>query len=375
MRIALIHDYLAQDGGAERVLKALHEIWPEAPIFVLFHDAKKIPYFNEAVIKESWLSKMPFIRSHFQWYLPWMPHATEQYNLKNFDVIISSTSAFAKGVIVYPHTLHISYCHTPARYLWSDTHDYTAELHYNRLVKTVLPHIFHHLRLWDKMSADRVDHFIANSKTVEQRIHKYYRRTSTVIYPPVDTHTFSPSETIENYFTAGGRLVPYKRLDIVIQVFNRLHIPLKIFGVGPELAKLQRLAKPHIEFLGRITDQEKAILLSKSQAFIHPQLEDAGVTPLESLASGRPVIAYGAGGAAETIIQGETGILFPKQTWESLLDSVIHFKPTTWNSEHIHETAQKFSTENFKHTVKQYVEDRFEEFKKGIHQPTLFAYQ
>lgn len=374
MKVALIHDYLAQDGGAERVLKALHELWPEAPIFVLFHDSKKIPYFNDATIKQSWLGKMPFVSSHFQWYLPWMPHATEQYNLKDFDVVISSTSAFAKGVIIYPHTLHISYCHTPTRYLWSDTHDYVAELHYNRFVKALLPPIIHRLRLWDQMSAHRVDHFIANSKTVEHRIQKYYRRGSTVIYPPVDTNIFSISPTIENYFVAGGRLVPYKRLDLVIQVFNRLKYHLKIFGIGPELKKLQRLAKPHIEFLGRITDEEKAELLAKAQAFIHPQLEDAGVTPLESLASGRPVIAYSAGGAAETVVHGETGILFTKQTWESLLNAVLHFKSETWNSEHIRDEAQKFNTPHFKQTIKRYVEDHFEEFKKGLHQPTLLAY-
>lgn len=374
MRVALIHDYLAQDGGAERVLKALHEVWPEAPIFVLFHDAKKIPYLNQAHIKESWLSKMPWIKSHFQWYLPWMPHATEQYNLKDFDVVISSTSAFAKGVIIYPHTLHISYCHTPTRYLWSDTHDYLAELRYNRVIKAFLPRIFHRLRLWDQLSANRVDHFVANSKTVEQRIQKYYRRTSSVIYPPVDTDIFSITQTIENYFVAGGRLVPYKRIDLVVQVFNRLKYPLKIFGIGPELKKLQRLAKPNIEFLGRITDEEKSDLFARAQAFIHPQLEDAGVTPLESLASGRPVIAYQAGGAAETIAQGETGVLFPKQSWESLLDAVLHFNKEGWDSAHIREQAQKFNTHSFKQTMKRYVEDRFEEFNKGFHQPTLLSY-
>jgi glycosyltransferase involved in cell wall biosynthesis len=371
MKIALVHDYLAQDGGAEQVLKAFHELWPEAPIFVLFHDEKKIPYFNNADIRKSWLSKMPFVSKHFQWYLPWMPYATEHYNLKDFDVVISCTSAFAKGVIIYPHTLHISYCHTPTRYLWSDTHDYLAELHYSRAVKALLSPVIHHLRLWDKMSADRVDHFIANSKTVEHRIYKYYRRLSSIIFPPVDTKNFFISSSLENYFVAGGRLVPYKRLDLVIQVFNRLSYPLKIFGVGPELKKLQRMAKPNIEFLGRITDQEKALLLSRAQAFIHPQLEDAGVTPLESMASGRPVIAFAAGGAAETLTPNETGILFPKQTWESLLDAVINFETQSWNSHHIREEAKKFDTEHFKNQIHHYVEDRYEEFKKGLFQPSL----
>jgi glycosyltransferase involved in cell wall biosynthesis len=168
----------------------------------------------------------------------------------------------------------------PARYLWTDPQEYVEELHYNRVVKSILPRIIHRLRLWDKISADRVDFFIANSKTVEQRIRKYYRRESTVVFPPVDIHSFAVSPHVENYFVAGGRLVPYKKLDIVIQAFNRLKLPLKIFGTGPELRKLQKMSKDNIEFLGRITEEEKKVLLQKAQAFIHPQLEDAGVTPL-----------------------------------------------------------------------------------------------
>ncbi len=371
MRIALIHDYLAQDGGAERVLEAMHELWPEAPIFVLFHDQKKLTRFNQQLIRKSWLSKMPFITSRFQWYLPWMPLATEQYNLREFDVVLSSTSAFAKGVITYPNTLHISYCHTPARYLWSDTHEYVADLNYNWFIKSLLPRTMYRMRLWDKMSADRVDHFIANSKTVERRINKYYRRESQIIYPPVSTEQFAISRDIGNYFVAGGRLVPYKRIDLVIQAFNRLKFPLKIFGTGPELARLQRLAKPHIQFLGRISDSAKADLLSHAAAFIHPQLEDFGITPVESMAAGRPVIAYAAGGATETVTAGDTGIFFHRQNWESLLDAVLHFQPNNWDSAHIRDQAMRFSTPQFKTAIKKYVEDRYEEFKRGLNQSAL----
>ncbi len=371
MKIALIHDYLAQDGGAERVLQAMHELWPEAPIFVLFHDKAKLPRFNNTLIHKSWLSKMPFITSHFQWYLPWMPLATEQYNLHDYDVVLSSTSAFAKGVITYPNTLHISYCHTPARYLWSDTHDYLADLNYNWFVKSLLPRTMYRMRLWDKMSADRVDHFIANSKTVERRINKYYRRESHVIYPPVATEQFSPSTQVGDYFITGGRLVPYKRIDLVIQVFNRLKFPLKIFGTGPELERLKAMAKPNITFLGRISDAAKAELLSHAAAFIHPQLEDFGITPIESMASGRPVIAYSAGGATETVTQGETGLFFHHQTWESLLDAVLHFRPENWDSAAIRDQALRFSTPHFQTALKKYVEDRYEEFKRGLNQGAL----
>lgn len=372
MRIALVHDYLAQDGGAERVLKAFHEIWPEAPIFVLFHDRKKITDFDESKIRESFLARFPFITKNFQWYLPFMPGATERHNLDGFDLVLSSTSAFAKGVLTTPETLHISYCHTPTRYLWSDTHSYVADLPYNRLVKLLLPRLISRLRLWDKMSADRVDHFIANSKTVQYRIQKYYRRDSTVIHPPVDFDKFHVSDSVDDYFVAGGRLVPYKNFDLVVQTFNRLHLPLKIFGVGPEEKKLKKIAKNNIEFLGRINDAEKSELLSKAKALIHPQMEDFGITPVETMASGRPVIAYAAGGATETVVPGESGLFFADQTWESLYDAVLHFDHTAWDKNKIREGAAKFRTENFKASIEDYVNHRYEEFKKGLTQPTLW---
>jgi glycosyltransferase involved in cell wall biosynthesis len=371
MKIALVHDYLAQDGGAERVLKAFHELWPQAPIFVLFHDTKKITDFSTATITESFLKHVPGITNHFQWYLPLMPLATEKHNLDAFDVVLSSTSAFAKGVITAPHTIHISYCHTPARFLWSDTHHYIDGLPYNRLIKCILPRFISKMRLWDKMSADRVDDFIANSKTVQSRISKYYRRNSTVIHPPVDAQKLRTSPIVEDYFVAGGRLVPYKRIDLVVHTFNRLGWPLKIFGTGPELKRLQKIAKPNITFLGRINDEEKAELLSRASAFIHPQIEDFGITAVESMASGRPVIAFSEGGALETIIARETGLFFTKQNWESLLDTLLTFDKNQWDSTRIREHALQFDLVHFKNTINRHVTDRFEEYTRGVSQPTL----
>ncbi len=373
MKIALVHDYLSQDGGAERVLRAFNELWPTAPIFVLFHDRKKIPDFKPELIRESYLSRLPFIFQKFQWYLPLMPGAMERYNLEEFDVVLSSTSAFAKGVLTSPATLHISYCHTPTRFLWSDTHSYVADLPHNRFIKMFLPRLISRLRLWDKMSTDRVDHFVANSRTVQNRIQKYYRRDSTIIYPPVDFEKFFVSKNISNYFVAGGRLVPYKNLDLVVRTFNRLKLPLKIFGTGPEFSRLKNIAKDNVEFLGKISDGQKAELLSSAAAFIHPQIEDFGITPLETMASGRPVIAYAEGGATETMIPGETGVFFKEQTWESLFDTVLHFDPVSWDQEKIREHAGKFRTENFKLQILDYVNHHFEEFKKGLHQPKLPA--
>lgn len=364
MRIALVHDYLSQDGGAERVLKAFHELWPAAPIFVLFYDRQKLPVFAEADVRESFLARIPLGREKFQWLLPLMPVATERYNLHDFDVVLSSTSAFAKGVLTRPDTLHISYCHTPTRYLWTDTHEYINELKYNRLVKLALPPLIHRLRVWDAMSADRVDHFIANSRTVEQRIRKYYRRNSDIIHPPVDTHLFAPSEKIGDYFVAGGRLVPYKRFDLLVRVFNRLKTPLKIFGTGPDLPRLRAAARSNVTFLGRISDVEKADLLSRAQAFIHPQVEDFGITPVESMAAGRPVIAFPQGGVTETVIPGKTGVFFPEQTWESLLDTVVHFDATRWNSVEIRAWAERFQVELFKKNIREYVDKRYGEFRQ-----------
>ena len=364
MKLALVHDFLTQEGGAERVLKAVHEIWPEAPIFVLFYDRDKVPYFKQTDVRESFLAKIPFAKRHYRGLLPFMPLATEGYDLREFDVVLSSSSAFAKGVLTRPGTMHMSYCHTPTRYLWTDTEQYISDLDCNPLLKAILPSIIHRMRLWDKMSVDRVDYFVANSDTVRHRIKKYYRRDSDIIHPPVDTHLFSSAEAVGDYFVTGGRLVPYKRMDLVVQVFNRLRWPLKIFGVGPALSALRSMAKSNIEFLGRITDESKADLLSRAKAFIHPQVEDFGITPVESMAAGRPVIAFPVGGITETVISGQTGVFFTEQTWESLLDTVLHFDANQWSSEKIRTHAQKFSTDEFKKKIRRHLESTLAEFER-----------
>ena len=366
MRIALVHDYLSQDGGAEKVLQAFHEIWPDAPIFVLFHDESQLKQFRDADVRQSFIRRLPFGKKKYQWYLPLMPMATERHNLHDFDVVLSSTSAFAKGVLTRPETVHISYCHTPTRYLWTDTHEYIADLKYNALIKAMLPRLMHKLRVWDKMSVDRVDHFIANSGTVAHRIQKYYRRGSDIIYPPVYFSSFSVADDIRDYFVTGGRLVPYKRFDLVVQVFNRLGWPLKIFGDGPELESLKKKAKRNISLVGRVSDEEKARLLRHARAFIHPQIEDLGITPIESMASGRPVIAYGVGGVTETVIPGKTGAFFYEQSWEALLDTLLEFDHTAWNGEEIRQWAEKFAKERFKDQVQKYVSERYADFLQEL---------
>src|SRR3989338_1939158 len=292
MKIALVHDYLVQDGGAEKVLEVMQEIWPQAPTYTLFFDPKKLPTFSGRDIRTSFLQKLPLALKKYQWYITLMPTATEQYNLSEFDVVVSSTSAFSKGVITKPGAVHICYCHTPTRYLWSDTHSYLEELRVPRIIKSFLPIVLSRLRTWDQQAAWRVDHFVANSQTVRQRIQKYYHKDAHVIFPPVDTHKFHLSPRPKNYFLTGGRLVAYKRFDLVVDACNKTGIPLKIFGTGPVESQLKKYAKSNIEFLGKVSDDTLRILYADAKAFIHPHEEDFGITPVESMAAGRPVIAY-----------------------------------------------------------------------------------
>lgn len=357
MRIALIHDHLIQEGGAEKVLEIFQTIWPDAPIFTLFFDHKKLDKtFDKNRVKTSFLQNWPGAIKHYQWFLPLMPAATESYDLMNFDVVLSNSSAMAKGVITRSNTIHACYCHTPTRYLWSDTHRYIEELRYNRLVKKVIPLVLSKLRLWDQLAAQRVDYFIANSSNVAERIKKYYRRDSVVIYPPVETEKFYVAEKIGKYYLTGGRLVAYKNFDLTIQAFNRLGIPLKIFGTGPEEKKLKALAKDNIEFVGKVSNEELLKLYSEAVAFIHPQIEDFGITAVESMAAGRPVIAFAAGGALETVVAGKTGVFFDEHSWEALADTVVRFKAADYNPQEIKKYAESFSVDRFKAEIQNFIQ-------------------
>lgn len=365
MKIAIIHDYLAQDGGAEKVLASLQALYPKAPTFVLFHDKERAnPVFADKDIRTSFLQKIPGAVAHYQWFLPFMHRATESFDLSDFDVVISATSAFAKGVITGDHTLHICYCHTPTRYLWSDTHSYLADLRRGPLVKAAVRSMLPGLRIWDKTAADRVDHFVANSRTVANRIKKYYRRDSEVIYPPVEVERFSVSGKPGEYFLIGGRVVNYKRFDIAVDACSRLGLPLKVFGDGPALDDLKARARQSVEFVGAVNDADKAELYKNCIAFINPQEEDFGITVVEAMAAGRPVIAYAGGGALETVVPGLSGELINEQDWETLADRLLDFKPETYDAKAIRRHAEQFSTENFHRKISAIVAAKFESFRK-----------
>ncbi|MFH0952048.1 MAG: glycosyltransferase [Patescibacteria group bacterium] len=363
MKVALIHEHLAQDGGAENVLRSFQKIYPEAPTYTLVYNKKEAnPEFHGKDIRTSFIQRSPWGVRHYRWYLTLMPTAIESFDLSSYDVVLSSASAFAKGVITQPHTMHVCYCHSPTRYLWTDSHSYVQGLNYSNFIKKFIPPFLSRLRVWDKLAADRPDYYLANSLTVKKRITKYYRRHSDVIHPPVSVEQFTISDKIGNYYLIGGRLVSYKRYDLAVQAFNKLGLPLKIYGTGPEYKKLKEMAKDNIEFLGQVTNEERKKLYAECIAFIHPQEEDFGITPLEAMASGRPTIAYAAGGALETILPGITGEYFEDQDWESLADKVIRLKPENYDPLKIRAHAEEFSEEKFKTRIKQYIEDKWREF-------------
>jgi len=373
MRVALIHDHLAQDGGAEKVLKILAEMFPEAPIYTLLYEKKNADkYFKNRHIETSVIQKLPGGIKHYQWYMPFMPMAVEFFDLREYDLVISDTSSFAKGVITSTDTLHICYCHTPTRYLWDYTHQYINELKYNKFFKKAISLVLNYVRIWDKQAADRVDVYIANSMAVKNRIKKYYRRDSVVIYPPVEIDKFHIAGSEKNnsddggYFLVGGRLAPYKRMDIVIEAFKKNGKKLKIFGDGVDLDRLKEIAgdSKNIEFLGRVDDKEKAELYSRCLAFLNPQEEDFGITVIEAMASGRPVIAFGRGGAKETVIEGKTGLFLREQTPEAIVKAVEKFYNFSWQPEEVRKQAEKFSVEKFKKEMSDFISAEYEKFRE-----------
>lgn len=371
LKVALIHDHLAQDGGAEKVLEVISSMFPQAVIYTLLYDKEKVKKrFQGRQIESSIIQKLPWGVKRYKWYLSLMPMAVEFFDLREFDLVISDTSSFAKGVITLPDTPHICYCHTPTRYLWSDTHQYINELKYNKYFKKIISLVLNRLRVWDYVAASRVDHFISNSETVKKRIEKYYRRSSEVIYPPVNVDKFYSSDLShqkkeDQYFLAGCRLAPYKRIDILIEAFLDLgeDYKLKVFGDGVDLKRLKKLAKnaKNIEFLGRVNSQQLAKLYSQAQAYLNPQEEDFGITVIESLASGRPVIAYSKGGALETVKNKESGLFFHQQNKEAVKEVLKEFKQKTesgqliWDSNNIRKEALKFKTDNFKEAIRQFI--------------------
>lgn len=349
MRVAIVHDYLTHMGGGERVLIALAKAFPDAPIFTLVHDrsATNLP-IDPQRIRTSFLQRFPGARrSHRYLPLALMPLAVEQFDLSSFDVVISNAHSFGKGVVLHPGTLHISYCMTPIRYAWDGSHKYVREFSGGWWFQKFAPLAISYMRIWDYGASARVHSYITLSNYVAQRIHKYYGRDASVIYPPVDVERFSPSENPGSYYLIVSRLVPYKRVELAIAAANALDVPLKIAGTGPELQQFRTIAGPTVEFLGFVPDDELPALYRNAKALLFPQEEDFGITPLEAAASGVPTIAYGAGGALETIVPDVTGIFFESQNVDSLASAIERFELLQWDKDAITAHAKSFSQERF----------------------------
>lgn len=365
MKVALIHYWWLSSRGGEAVCSSISEIFPNMDIFV--------HVFDEIVIRDSLsrsfngritgtiINKFPGAKRYYQRYLPLMPLALEQLDLSDYDLVISSESGPAKGVITRPDAIHICYCHSPMRYIWDMYHEYLNSA--GRLIKVLFPFVAHRLRMWDRLSADRVDYFIANSSFVASRIRKFYRRESEVIFPPVNVSEFSAEEPREGFYLSLGQLVPYKRADLAVEAFNRLNLPLVVVGEGELHKELKAKAGPNIEVMGRQPFDVIRDLLQRCRGLIFPGVEDFGIVPVEAMASGAPVIAYAKGGALETVIDGETGIHFQEQTVEALMDAVgkLERGEVVFDPKVLRCHAEKFSKERFKQQIQQFIDERLKE--------------
>ena len=324
-RIAIVHYWLVAMRGGERVIEALGELYPDADLFTHVCDRSALSSsLRDRNIRTTFIQRLPQATKRYRSYLPLMPLALEQLDLRAYDIVISSESGPAKGIITLPHTLHICYCHTVMRYLWDMYHEYRASA--GRLTRLLMPLAANYLRLWDYASAARVDAFVANSENVAARIEKTYRRQATVIHPPVDTERFRADRERSDFYVTVSQLVSYKRIDIIVEALSRLNLPLVVIGEGPELRKLQRLAGPSVRFLGRQSDEVVTDHLERCKAFVFAANEDFGIVPVEAQAAGAPVIAYGKGGTTETVIPGRTGLFFMDQTVDSLAAAVTRFE-------------------------------------------------
>lgn len=377
MKIALVYDRVNKIGGAERILAAFHEIWPKAPLYTAVYNPQTAPWAENFKVIPSFLQKFPMAKTHHEFY-PWLtPLAFESFSLKggsassgyfdDYDVVVSVTSAEAKGIISKPKTLHICYCLTPTRYLWSHYDCYFR----GKLHRWLTVPVVYYLREWDKIAAQRPDYYLAISKIVAQRINKYYGRDSEVIYPPVDTNKFRirnyESGVREgNYFLVVSRLVPYKRIDIVIEAFNKLGLSLKIAGRGSQEGLLRSKAKSNIEFLGELTDRELLRYYQGCQTLILTQEEDLGLVSIEAQACGKPVIAFRGGGALETVIQGTTGEFFYPQESEALIKAINQFRSSAYRDQDCRANAEKFNKENFKKRFKDKVENLWQNHFKTV---------
>lgn len=361
MRSAIIHDWLISGvGGGEKVLEAIHQLFP-SPIYTLVKNAKALKgtYFQDLEIHSSFIQNLFRAEKKYKSYLPLFPLAIEHFDLKSYDLVISSSHCAAKGVITSPDQVHICYCHTPMRYAWDLMHDYLRESKLDRGVKGFFAKLFlHYLRGWDVHSAHRVDHFVANSYYVAKRIQKFYSRNATVIYPPVNLSLFQEGKTKENYYLTASRLVPYKRVDLIVEAFSQMPDQrLVVIGDGPEWKKVKGKAAKNIELLGFQPDSVLKEHMQKAKGFVFAAVEDFGIIPVEAMACGTPVVAYGRGGVCETVREGQTGHFYHEQTVPALIEAIRTFETMDFDSGICRRRAETFSLEHFNQKFSQFVQE------------------
>jgi len=381
MRVALVYDRVNKYGGAERVLTALHEMYPDAPLFSAVYDKKHAAWADEFTVHPSFLNAFPFAKTHHELY-PWLtPLSFETFSFDAYDVVISVTSAEAKSIITKPETLHICYCLTPIRYLWSGHDTYVEHTGFGALsgiARFLFTRLTPTLRRWDKIASNRPDTYVAISNVVKKRIEKYYKRSvDAVIYPPVDTSIFQLKKSSEDYslpfkkgsyYLTASRLVPYKRTDIIVDACTQKGLPLLVIGRGSCLSDLKARAGTTVEFIDRyLTDSELSLYHRNCRAFLYAAEEDFGITLVEAQAAGKPVIAFQKGGASEIIENGVTGYLYTKQTKQSLFEAIQLFE----KGKHIQEdacraNAKRFDREHFKKEFQEYVEHAYQVYKKSL---------
>jgi len=378
MKIALVQDWLTGMRGGEKCLEALCQIYPQAEIFTLLHNPGSVsPEMESKKIHTSFVQNFPFAKSKYQNYLPLFPTAIEQFDLSAFDLVISSSHCVAKGVLTRPETCHICYCHTPMRYAWEMYYTYFNPQFLGWPSRVLVKFFINYLRTWDEASANRVDYFIANSRNVQNRIKKHYRRESEVIYPPADINSFSLSQESGDYFLIVSALVPYKRIDLAVEAFNQLGYRLLIVGEGPERKRLTKMAKKNIEFVPWQRDENLKEYYYNCKALVFPGEEDFGIVPVEAQACGKPVIALGRGGALETVIgaypgessiskQKLTGIFFKEQSVDSLTQAVRAWEKVEFDPYFIRQNTLRFDSRIFKEKIKNFADQKLDQHRHNF---------
>jgi glycosyltransferase involved in cell wall biosynthesis len=374
LRVAIVHYWLLHYAGGERVVSALLELFPQADLFTLGANEETRARFATNRVTTTFLQRVPGGFRYHQYLLPLCPFALEQFDLRGYDLVISSESGPAKGVITASGTLHISYCHSPMRYIWDMYHEYANGKDMKGLTRFIFKAVAHYLRIWDLASAFRVDHFVANSANTSARIRKHYRRDAVVIHPPVDVASGYVAESVGDYYLAVSRLADYKRTDLAVDACTRLRRPLRVVGIGPQYRRLKKLAGPTVEFLGELTEVQKNEQYAHCRALLFPGEEDFGIVPVEAQSFGRPVIAYGRGGALETVVglypggaaspENYTGVFFREQSVESLTEAILAFEAVErcFSPSLTRANAERFAAAHFRSAMTAFISDRLAEF-------------